>query len=150
MFCALNSKDYCLRMEMKYQWIHFGKEKCNSVQIVRNLLIQSAKILLLPPKYEIIMLPSNHSFFQNCDSNIGLFSIAPCKVINFNPFCILFGTSSLLLFWWLFLYSYRSSNYRDSDSCRSFSLLKAIAKRLQLLFANAFKSVKERQLLLSQ
>ena len=37
--CVLNSKDYCLRMEMKYQWIHFGKEKCNSVQIVRNLLI---------------------------------------------------------------------------------------------------------------
>ena len=38
----------------------------------------------------------------------------------------------------------------DSDSCRSFSLLKTIAKRLLLLFANAFKSVKERQLLLSQ
>ena len=32
------------------------------------------------------MLPSNHSFYQYCDSNIGLFSIAPCKVINFNPF----------------------------------------------------------------
>ena len=30
------------------------------------------------------------------------------------------------------------------DSCRSFSLLKAIAIRLQLLFATAFKSVKER------
>ena len=36
--------------------------------------------------------------------------------------------------------SYCSSNYRNSDSCRSFSLLKAIAKRLSLLFANAFKS----------
>ena len=24
--------------------------------------VQSAKILLLPPKYEIIMVPSNHSF----------------------------------------------------------------------------------------
>ena len=37
-------------------------------------------------------------------------------------------------------------------SCRSFSLLKAkaIAIGLPLLFANAFKSVKERQLLLSQ
>jgi hypothetical protein len=40
----------------------------------------------------------------------------------------------------------QSSNYHDSDSCRSFSPLKAIAKRLLLLFANAFKSVKERQL----
>ena len=38
----------------------------------------------------------------------------------------------------------------DSDSCCSFSLLKAIAIRLPLLFANAFKSVKEQQLLLSQ
>ena len=39
------------------------------------------KILLLPPKYEIVMVPSNHSFFQYCDSNIGLFSIAPDLVI---------------------------------------------------------------------
>jgi hypothetical protein len=60
--------------------------------------VQLAKILLLPPKYEIIMLPFNHSFFQYCDSNIGLFSVAPCKLINFNPFCILFGINSLLLF----------------------------------------------------
>ena len=50
--------------------------------------------ILLPPKYEIIMLLSNHSFFQYCDSNIGLFSIAPCKVITLNPFCILFGGSN--------------------------------------------------------
>jgi hypothetical protein len=38
------------------------------------------------------------------------------------------------------IFSSSSSNYRDSDSCRFFSLLKAIAKRLLLLFANAFKS----------
>jgi hypothetical protein len=44
------------------------------------------------------MLPSNHSFFQYCDSNIGLFSIAPYKVITFNPLCILLRISSLLLF----------------------------------------------------
>ena len=90
------------------------------------IIIKSAKKLLLPPKYEIIMLPSNHSFFQYCDSNVGLFSNAPCKVITLNPFCILFGIS-----------------------CRSFLFLKA-AKRLSLLFANAFKSVQEQQLLLSQ
>ena len=68
-----------------------------------NTIIQSEKILLLPLKYEIIMVPSNHSVLQYCDSNIGLFSIAPCKVITHNPFCILFGTSSLLLFGWLSL-----------------------------------------------
>ena len=45
--------------------------------------------ILLPPKYEKNMVPSNHSFFQYCDSNIGLFSIAPCKVITLNHFCIL-------------------------------------------------------------
>ena len=66
--------------------------------------IQSAKILLLPPKYEIIMVPSNHSNFQYCDSNIGLFSIAPCKVIILNPLCILFV--SVLCFFF-------ASNYRD-------------------------------------
>ena len=75
------------------------------------------------------MLPSNHSF-----SNIAI------AILDFSllflvklSLLILFGISSLLLFWWLSLYSYRS-------------FLKAIAKRLLLLFANAFKSVKERQL----
>ena len=58
---------------------------------------KSIKILLLPPKCEIIMGPSNYYFFQYCDSYIGLFSIVPCKVITLNPFCILFGISSLLL-----------------------------------------------------
>ena len=43
--------------------------------------IDAKEYILLPPKYEIIMLPSNHSFFQYCNSNIGLFSIAPCKVL---------------------------------------------------------------------
>ena len=37
------------------------------------------------------MLPINLSFFQYCDNKNGIFSIAPCKVINFNPFWILFG-----------------------------------------------------------
>ena len=37
-------------------------------------------------------------------------------------------------------YSYRSSNYCDSNSCRSFTLLKALAKSNGNLFAIAFKS----------
>ena len=64
---------------------------------IKCLYLQSAKILLLPPKYEINMLPSNHSCFQYCDSNIGLFSIVPSKVITLNPLCILFGISSFSL-----------------------------------------------------
>ena len=29
----------------------------------KGINVQSAKILLLPPKYEIIVVPTNHSFF---------------------------------------------------------------------------------------
>ena len=39
-----------------------------------------------------------------------------------------------------FPYRYRSSNYCDSNSCRSFTLLKALAKSKGNLFAIAFKS----------
>ena len=45
-----------------------------------------------------IMVPSNHSFFQYCDSNIGHSSIAPCKVITRNPLCILFVSVLCFLF----------------------------------------------------
>ena len=41
-------------------------------------------------------------------------------------------------------FSYRSSNYYDSNSCRSFTLLKALAKSNGNLIAIAFKSKKER------
>ena len=45
------------------------------------VLIQSVKILLLPPKCQIIMVLSNYPYFQYFDINIGLYSIAPWKVI---------------------------------------------------------------------
>ena len=47
-----------------------------------------------------------------------------------------------------FLYCslYCSSNNHDDNSCRSFSLLKAIAKTKGKLIAIVFKSKKERQL----
>ena len=102
--------------------------------------IQLTKILLLPPKYKIIILPSNHSNFQYSDSNIGLSLLLHIKL------SLLFFASFLMAL----ILIYRSSNYRDGDSCCFFSLLKAIVKRLPLHFANAFKSLKERQLLLSQ
>ena len=92
---------------IKYKWETNSSTRLSYLfalfwqNICTVMYIQSAKILLLPPKYEIIMVPSNHSFFQYCDSNIGFFSIAPCKVITLNPFCILFGISSLLLSWWI-------------------------------------------------
>ena len=39
-----------------------------------------------------------------------------------------------------FPYSYHSSNYCDNNSCRSFTLLKALAKSNSNLLAIAFKS----------
>ena len=37
-------------------------------------------------------------FFRYCKSNIGLFSIAPCKDITLNLLCFIYGISSLFLF----------------------------------------------------
>ena len=134
-----------------------------------NLSVQSAKVLLLPPKYEIIMVSSNHSFFQLLRQQywtfLYWFLVKLSLLILFTSFfvsvlCFFFMTLFLKLS--LFQLSRQRQlslffalkgdsdkitvTFRDSDSCRSFSLLKAIAIRLPLLFANTFKSVKERKL----
>ena len=64
------------------------------LELLQGVFVQSVKILLLPPKYEIIMVPSNNSFFQYCYRNIGLISIASCKVITLISLRIIFGISS--------------------------------------------------------
>ena len=71
-----------------------------------------------PQNCEIIMVLSNHAFFQYCDSDIGLFLFAPCKVITPNLLCYNFFAFSL----YLPLYSYSSTIYPDSDSCHFFLL----------------------------
>ena len=48
---------------------------------MNQTFLQSTKILLLPPKCEIIFYPLKMVIFQYCDSNIGLFSINPHLVI---------------------------------------------------------------------
>ena len=80
------------------------------------------------------MVLSNYSFFQYCGSNIGLSSICLSKVIAPN-----FLYNFFVSFLYNPFYSYRSSNYRKSDCCRSFSLLKAIAMSFPLPFSIAFK-----------
>ena len=78
------------------------------------------------------MVPSNHSNFQYFNSNIGLSSIAPCKVsllITLHPF------------WYQFFCSF--SKFTALPTIHSFSLVQVILKRLLLHFANAFKSIKE-------
>ena len=61
-------------------------------------------------------------------------------------FVVWFMTSFL----YCFPYIYRSSNYCDSNSCRSLTLLKALAKSNGNLITIAFNSKKEQQLLLSR
>ena len=92
--------------------------------------------------------------FQYCDSNIGVFSVAPHLVIalltlrqqnlsfliSLLQFLLSFVDWFMASFLYCFPYSYRSSNYCDSNSFRSFALLKALAKSIGNLFAIAFKS----------
>ena len=47
--------------------------------LTQSYIIKSAKIVLV------------HLFFQYCDNNIRLFSIASCKVIALNLLCYIFG-----------------------------------------------------------
>ena len=56
--------------------------------------IQSAKILLVPPKYEKLWCHPTIII----SIHIGLFSIAPFKVIDLKLLCFIYGISSLLLF----------------------------------------------------
>ena len=56
-----------------------------------------AKILLVPHKCKIIMMLSNHSFFQYCYRNIGFLSVTSYKFIAFNLLCLNFAIIYLLL-----------------------------------------------------
>ena len=92
------------------------------------------------------------SCLQYCDSNIGLFSIASHLVIALPT--LRQQKLSLLISLLQFLYEFcrlvkASFLYCFSYSCRSFTLLKALAKSNSNHFAIAFKSKKERQLSLS-
>ena len=72
------------------------------------------------------------------------------RLISLLQFCMSFVDWFMASFLYCFPYSYRSSNYCDSNSCRSFTLLKALAKSNGNLFAIASKSERERQLSLSR
>ena len=118
------------------------KDKIISLGLTNSIV--GGNIIAIPSKYEIIMVLFNQSFFQYCDSSIGPFYIAPGKVITLSLFWYQFFDSFLIaLSLKLLLFQ-----LLRCDSCRSFSLLKVIAKRVLLLFAYALKRVKEQQLLL--
>ena len=90
--------EICNRYYMLYSF-----QQNNPIIVLLIAYNVGENIIATTPKYELIIVPSNHSNFQYCDSNIELFSIAPCKVITLNPLCIFFGISYLLFFMVSFL-----------------------------------------------
>ena len=62
------------------------------------LFLCSTKILLMHLKCEMIMVLHFYTSLYYWYCNIGLFSIAPCKVISLILLCILFGIISLFVF----------------------------------------------------
>ena len=84
---------------------------------------------------------------------IAFSNFAIAKVIDLNLFASILNEFCRLVhgfFLYCFPYSYRSSNYCDSNIYRFFTLLKALAKSNGNLIAIAFKGEKERQLSLSR
>ena len=118
--------------------------------------MQSMKILLLPSKCEIFFYPlkmvifpilrQQYWTFLYCSPvsyRSSNFAIAKVVALCFN-FCMSFIDWFIASLLYCFPYNYRSSNYCDSNSCRSYTLLKALAKSSGNLIAIAFKSEKER------
>jgi hypothetical protein len=94
---------------------------------------QSAKILLLPSKFEIIIFTLCSPF------SLCYFNFAIANVVALNLFYMSFVDWFMASFLYGFQYSSRSSNYCDS----SFMLLKALAKCNSNLFNITYKSEKE-------
>ena len=60
--------------------------------------IESEKIILIHPKCEKFVVLLNCPYFQYCNSNIGLFSIATCKIIAIYLLCFIFCICFLYFF----------------------------------------------------
>jgi hypothetical protein len=68
-----------------------SKSTFRAMQSLKVIWFKSAKILLLPPKYEIIMLPSKHLF-----SNIAI-AILDCSLLLFVKLSLLILYASFLV-----------------------------------------------------
>ena len=56
-------------------------------------------------------------------------------LISLLKFCVSFVDWFMASFLYCFPYSYRSSNYCDSNSCRSYSPLKALTRKVTAIFS---------------
>ena len=132
--------------KLKYFNMEFIKRMKNEARL--KIYAQSAKIILVPPKQEIILgTLTKCSIFLYCESNIGVFSNTPHLVIthltllqqklslltSLLHFCIGFVDWFMTSFLHCSMYSYRSFKYCDSDSCCSFSIFKSeLVRQLSL------------------
>ena len=124
---------YCkLRIEFFYHMKREGNDESKNVTFCTTV----GENIIVTIKYEIIMVPSNHSNFQYCNSNIGLFSITPCKVITLNLLCM--PLVSVLCF---FFDGFLSKIIALLRQLLLFLALKGDSDKITVLFANAFKSV---------
>ena len=98
------------------------RSKLNSCYFMKNIL-HSAKILLLPSNYEKLRC---HPIIYFSNIAIARLNFSLLLLVKFSLLILFPSFSSVLCFFlWLSFWSYRSSNYRDSYICPSFSLLKA-------------------------
>ena len=118
--------NHIFSLEWDYQ-IYLENLSLNLSYLVGEIMHLSkvGENIIATTNIQLIKVPSNHSNFQYCDSNIGLFLLNIVKL-------------SLLISLHPFLYQFFASFLMAPPL--KLSLLKAIA------IANAFKSVKERQL----
>ena len=98
---------------------------------VWEIYLQLAKIKLVHLKTKILLVLSNSLFFPCCDINIEYFSIAlvQYQVIVFNLPCFIFGLRFSCSILYCSIYSYRSSDYCDSNGCCPFSLLRRLIEK---------------------
>ena len=102
------------------------------------------------------MVLSNYSLFQYWDSNIGLFSIAPCAIIILNLLCFIFEISSLLLFLTTLskyialptivrsIVDALTRTYCHHNTWRAMTIWKAIQKRSHEPFYKTITKMKQR------
>ena len=100
--------------------IHLSRYPSVSMYIIQVLYIylsMSTKILLVHSNWKINKVLRNYYFYWYCNSNIGLYSIASCKVITLNLIFLIFWIRSFLHFS-CYIYCFRNLVRRVIDICR--------------------------------
>ena len=125
-FIALHSKKYCL-----FQIIYRGTRQCLTEQQLIDYLRDFAKNITLLSSFS----------YRSSNLAIAMLSLLISFLIFlYWGFTLVYGFFSAFLP--IYVHSFRSFNYCDIDSCRSFSHLKAEAKSNEQLLLSPLKSMK--------